>query len=237
MNFSISLRRLSPIDSSPDWYNESNLWQKLNNDVGGDPSLPALTVKAIYLTGTIFNICESVSFLLKHEDFARQVSYIPGYGVYASAIELLGRAVCGSANPRKSCLKTGFQWLHQPSFTSYVNFGGETSIIRTDQGQYSINELASLRNYAAHGQAVSDCYNVDYEIIIKLHRLLKLSISSYWTELQSSEHLCNNLATANIVPIRGLSILKFTSLMNQTQSSQTSIGEIFAKFDSLFSLQ
>jgi hypothetical protein len=236
MNFSIELKLSNPTTNIPSWYTEADQWEQLNRDMGGNLSLSPLAIKAIYVIGVVFNICESVSYLLREEGFARQVSYVPAYGIYASSIELLGRSISGEHLPHKSCLSSGLMWLCRPAFPNYLNVGNQTGIIQTNQRQYSIEELKNLRNYAAHGQAVSNYYNVDYEIIGKLHFLLKTAVSCYWNELKNNENLCNNLAKANIIPLRGLPILKFIFLVNENHDYLQDIGDAFSKFDTLFLL-
>jgi hypothetical protein len=227
MNFKLADESINVAD----WQNASSSWKNLNEDMGVDASLTPLEIKALYLLGTMFNICESVSFLLNERDFARQVSYIPAYGIYASGIELLGRAVQGEESSYRSCLSYGLQWLCKPTLQDYINCGSNTLVIGTDQRQYSIEELKYMRNYAAHGQAVSTYYTIDYKIIFELHQLLKVGLSNYWKALQDSEDLCNRLAKANIIPFRGINLIKFVSLMNKNSSAQNVVNRIFEQFD------
>jgi hypothetical protein len=80
----LSLKLENPTVSITDWHIKAAQWQQLNNDMGVDSSLSALAIKALYVMGLIYNICESVSHLLSKKDFARQVAYIPAYGMYAT---------------------------------------------------------------------------------------------------------------------------------------------------------
>jgi hypothetical protein len=152
------------------------------------------------------------------------------------AIELLGRSVEGEESTYKSNLRSGLKWLYNPLYPNCRSVDKNTIIITTLQKQYSINELEQLRNYAAHGQAVSAYYNIDYEIIANLHQLLKIALTSYWNEIKNNEELCNNLAQANIIPLRGLPILQFRFLLNENHHYLHCIGDAFSKFDKLFQI-
>jgi hypothetical protein len=54
-----------------------------------------LTIKAAYVIGIIYCICESVSILLSKPEKLK-FTYIPAYGEFASGVELLGRCLRGN---------------------------------------------------------------------------------------------------------------------------------------------
>ena len=85
MNFKLD----RPSVTVPNWAVEEPLWVQLNQEIGGNPAFFPLTVKGAYVIGVIHGLCESVSILL--ERLPGVVSLMPAYGVFASAIEILGR--------------------------------------------------------------------------------------------------------------------------------------------------
>lgn len=83
----------------------------LNALAGGNPDFEPLVVKAAYVFGTMLDLFESVSVLLGHK-LAWQVTYRSAFGVFASAVELLGRCISGNATPRgKTDLAHGLQFV------------------------------------------------------------------------------------------------------------------------------
>lgn len=220
-----NVKLANPSTPSPNWPAEAVLWTQLNNDIGGSSHYSPLTIKAIYVTGVIYQICESVSFLLSKPDFARQITYIPAVGLYASGIEILGRCVKGESSHWKSSLLHGLKWLKSPVASSYSLVPKTDILISTATKSYSLEEIESLRNYSAHGQATSQYYALDYQLLATMHPLLVNGLESYWQQIIAGEDLCNNLALANIVPFRGLPILSIILSKNPV------IKEIFQRFN------
>jgi hypothetical protein len=197
------------------WEEKARIWIALNKEVGGNPAFYPLTIKAAYMAGVIHTIFQSVSILLREKD-AKLVSYLPAYGVFASGIELLGRCVRGNSSTRGSSkdLESGFKWLASAFFENYhADYKGVPEgvvLIQTSKYMYSISNLVALRHFAAHGQAASQevsmgAYRfgyIDYEILAHMPHLVASGMEKYWSDLQSDEDLCNNLAEAKIIALR-----------------------------------
>jgi hypothetical protein len=236
MQLGFHLKLQTPTVELSSWENEAILWKQLVLELDCNLNLSSLESKLIYLLGTLLSINESVGCLLIRKDFARQISYVPAYGIYASAIELLGRSVRGEIAHHKSCLVEGLKWLSNPSHPNYLSVSENHPLIQTSQKSYSLSDLRSLRNYSAHGQATADYCNIDYEIISSLHPIFKAAISCYCSALSVSDELCNNLAKANIVPLRGMPILKAAISINEVSDCHSNLGSIFDRFDTLLRL-
>ena len=221
-------------DWTPDevqkWHQEAAQWTALNP---GNPDFHPLTVKAGYVIGVIYDICESVSCLLKDSGFARQTSYIPAYGVFASGVEILGRCVKGESKSYRSTLRAGFKWLADPNPSSYGTVSKKQSLITTSQRTYTIEELEYLRNFATHGQATAQFCNIDYEILTKLHSFLRDGLEHYWSKLvlPGNDELSTNLARANIIALRDWPVFQCWSLFSRDKYGKyRSVTEIFDKF-------
>lgn len=115
----VNVKLKTPTVAIPNWNQAASYWMSLNAAVNGNPDFYPLTVKAIYVIGIIYDLCESVSHLLAHPN-TKATTYIPAYGVFASGIELLGRCVNGNSTTRGSVadLKTGFKWLVGSSYST-----------------------------------------------------------------------------------------------------------------------
>jgi hypothetical protein len=217
----------------------------LNAEVKGNDEFFPLTIKAAYVIGVIHTICQSVTLLLADKQ-AKRVGYIPAYGVFASAIELLGRCLRGNADTRGSVkdLEAGFQWLASIKFDDYR--GDFTSVpkkivlVQTGQYMYSIENLVALRHFAAHGQSTAKQVApghyqfgyVDYEILEHMPPLLANALESYWAALQSDESLCNSLAQAKAIALRKWPVfLSWSKFERDQEGKYHSVGEIFRRFD------
>jgi len=112
MTAPVNVKLETPTVSIPGWDEEAKEWMSLNATVQGNPDFYPLTIKAAYIIGVIHDICESVTHLLAHR-CARETTYIPAYGVFASGIELLGRCVRGNceAVPTNSSLRAAMSIL------------------------------------------------------------------------------------------------------------------------------
>jgi hypothetical protein len=215
-------------DEIAKWNQEAAQWKALNP---GNPDFNPLTVKAGYVIGIIYDICESVSCLLSDSGFARQTSYIPAYGIFASGVEILGRCVKGEPTSHRSTLRAGFKWLADPTPSSTVS--KNRKLVTTSQRAYTIEELEHLRNFAAHGQATSQFCNIDYELLSRLQPLLRDGVQHYWSKLKlpGSDELSTNLARANVIGLRDWPVFKCWSLFNRDrQGKHHSVTEIFDRF-------
>jgi hypothetical protein len=218
------------------WQHEESDWRNLNP---GHPDFYPLTVKAGYVIGVIHDICESVTCLLKSPSFARRTSYIPAYGLFASAIDLLGRCVEGNSNARRGSIRCGFIWLADPSPCPAIDVTTHTLVTTSGRQQgYSIAELEALRHFALHGQATSQFACIDYEIVSALLPLLVRGLEHYWGKLQgkgedreTGTELCNRLAKANVLPLRDWPVFNCWSLFERDHTGQyPSVTDVFSKF-------
>jgi len=240
----VNVKLKKPTIRLDNWDEDAQKWITINNDIKGNPNFYPLTVKGAYVIGVIHTICESVSILL-NDSKAKLATYLPAYGVFASAIELLGRCINGNSSTIDTTndLKSGFKWLgasyFKPYKNSYADVPDDIILVKTSIYDYSINNLVALRHFAAHGQATSkevakNSYafgNIDYGILEQFPSLLANGLESYWHELQTSEVLCNNLAKADIIALRKLPVfLSWSMFEKDSKGIYHSVAEIFKRF-------
>lgn len=245
MTAPVNVKLKNPTENIDNWDEQAQQWLSVNQDAGGNPDFYPLTIKGAYVMGVIHTVCESVSVLLKDPN-AKVTTYLPAYGVFASAIELLGRCINGNSTTRKNTkdLETGFKWLGSSFFEdfkdNYEGFPDHIVLIQTSKYMYRVPQLVALRHLAAHGQATSDKtpngdYKfgyIDYEILAQFPLLLARGLENYWTKLINDENLCNNLAKANIIALRKWPVFLSWSLFEADSSGNyLSIEEIFSKFN------
>lgn len=227
-----------PTVTLKDWSKESRLWKALNRKAGGDSRLFPLTIKAGYVIGVIYDICESVSQLLEHPT-AQRTTYVPAYHVFSSAVEILGRCIRGNTDLWGSVadLKTGLRWL---ASSDQVGLTDDTVLIKTSGREYTVDMLTALGHYAAHGGIKTKRESggthhfgeIDPEILEKMPSLLAEGLERYWSELQSSELLCNKLAEARIIALKNWPVLESWLLSDQGRNGALSpITDVFSKFD------
>ena len=154
MTAPVNVKLQNPTESIDGWNEQAQQWLSVNKDVNGNPDFYPLTIKAMYVIGVIHTICESVSILLRDQN-AKVTAYLPAYGVFASAVEILGRCIQGNSAPRSSKdLEIGFKWLgssfSETSKDDYENFPNHIILIQTTTYKYAIPELVALRHLAAH---------------------------------------------------------------------------------------
>ena len=235
---------LAPAEEAQ-WQKDAVHWQDLNSQLKG-ARFNALTIKAGYVIGVIYGLCESVTLLLQDRGFARRVGYLPAYVIFASGIEILGRCVKGESNGGASTLQDGFKWLADPDPSTYQEVDPDCTLITTSSREYKIDELRYLRNYAAHGQATRRQAKheqavpihvegaMDYEILARLHPKLRDGVQSYWSKLKNAGHpqLSTNLAKANIIPFRHQPILEcfLQFALKDTDQNFHSVSQIFDTF-------
>ena len=234
----VNVKLQTPTVPIPNWGQEASQWMALNAAVGGNRDFYPLTVKAAYVVGVEHTICESVSHLLTHPN-AKTTTYIPAYGVFASGVELLGRSINGNSTTSQNTrdLKTGFKWLVSSSPHSVLD---SHVVITTTSSIYTVEMLAALRHFAAHGQATARMTaagtyqfgNIDYEILSKMPPLVADGLERYWNQLQSDDSLCNRLAQANVIALRNWPVFLSWGLFERDASgTHHTITEIFNRFD------
>jgi hypothetical protein len=240
MNFMLS----DPTVVVPNWPQQAQEWRELNLRMQGNPGFYPLTVKGAYVVGIIHDICTSISCLL-HPGISWQTTYMPAYGLFASIFDILGRCINGNAGFQGSTAdtKTGFKWLVS-SDPSTVD--GSHVLVTTRSSSYTIDQLVTMRHYAAHGQATSAYAVLDSEMLAQMPPLLADGLERYWNALQPSlntaddqravedmhaEELCNQLAKANVLPLRGWPVLKSWILFERDKfGNHNSITTIFNRF-------
>ncbi len=187
------------------WDIQASQWTQLSRDLGGNPDFYPLTIKAFYVFGIMRGACQSVSILLD-DPFSIPSTYYPAYAVFSSFVDLLGRCLRGNSKNVGTIkdLRAGFQWLVAPVLDQYENICDEHILIRTRIAPYTISNMMMLRHFAAHGQSNSkrELPPADFFILEQVLPKIPPAIESYWTLLQTSEHLCNQLALANVAPYR-----------------------------------
>jgi hypothetical protein len=240
-----------PTDPPPDWPRQAQQWINLNTTPAtirgytghGHPDFYPLTVKAGYVVGLIYDVCGAVTALL-HDKRTRREHFLIAYGVFASAIDLLGRCIQGNSTYRANAngqpldVKMGFRWLKRLDM-NYINVNDNDILVSTPQGQYSIDMLVAMRHYAAHGQATTNknsyVFNeIDYDVLELMPLLLAEALEVYWNMLQARDHfttqdatiLCNHLAHANIAAFRHAPIHNIWILIQQ-HGSLTNVFKIF----------
>jgi len=228
----------TPTVELKNWTKESRLWKALNRKAGGDSRLYPLTIKAGYVIGVIYDICESVRQLLEHPK-AQQTTYLPAYHVFTSAVEILGRCIRGNSDLWGSVadLKTGFRWLAN---SDQLGLHDDTVLIKTSSREYTVDMLTALGYYAAHGGIKTKKKSggthhfgeIDPEILGKMPPLLAEGLQRYWNRLQSSKQLCNRLAQARIIALKDWPVLHSWLLLDRDHDGPLPpVSDVFSKFD------
>jgi hypothetical protein len=228
----------TPTVKLKNWPRESRQWRALYRKAGGDGRLFPLTIKAGYVIGVIYGICESVSQLLGHPS-AQQTTYLPAFHVFASAVEILGRCIRGNADAWGSVadLKTGFRWLAE---SDQLGLHDDTVLVKTRSGKYTIDMLTALGYYAGYrgikakkkSGATRHFGEIDPEILAKMPPLLAEGLQRYWNRLQRSKRLCNKLAQARIIALKDWPVLHSWLLLDRDgDGSVGPVSEVFSGFD------
>lgn len=206
-------------------------WKKLNSEAGGNEEWPPIAIKAAYVFGLIYDLSESVDWLLKHPK-AWPITYMTGVVTFLSAVELLGRCLNGDDKihkPRNGNLSIGLKYL----FCIGDAFDSNKILMQTSHTEYSIGDIVNLRNYLAHGQATSKLVKVDIEFLDKFPPRLANAMERYWNELQQDVDLCDKLAKANILPLRSIPVETMWDLLEWDEIHQKyhTMTEVFSRFD------
>lgn len=234
MSAPVNVKLPSPTIPIPGWADEELEWVNLNKIINGCSDFYPLTIKAAYVIGVIHDLCESVSHLLSHPN-AKYTTYIPAYGVFASGVELLGRCINGNQTTKDNTkdLLTGFQWLWLAFLRNHPSSTNTNVPVTTSTNAYTIEMLAALRHFAAHGQATSEKTsagykfgNIDIEVLSYMPPLLSAGLEKYWSDLQQDDDLCNKLAQANVIALRDWPIENSWVLF-----SDSSVTNIFQQFN------
>jgi hypothetical protein len=227
MNVPMDMKIPRPTISVPSW--NDAIWIQLNAEAHGNPGFSPMMVKAAYVIGIIHSLCESVSCLLVH--CPARVSILPAYGVFGSAVELLGRCLNGSDTTRGSTrdLKTGFNWLREGK----VLDSDVGTVTQTPTQIYTVADMVDLRHFAAHGQATAKQTPVlDADLLENMPRLLADGLEKYWNELQQREDRCNALGKANVLALRSWPVFLSWSLFERRpDGTYHSMTKIFETFD------
>jgi hypothetical protein len=229
------------------WNQEAKEWHRLNKEAWGNQHFTAITTKALYVIGIIYTICRSVDVLLDVPD-ARENTYIPAYGVFASGVEILGRclrghdAVSGAAVKN---LKAGFRWLKALDYANYATVKNSDVLVKTSSDSYTIDILADMRHFANHGHATTDkekqapytLGEFDFEILGQLRPLLISGLERYWWQVNAdwgaNQDLCTKLGKANILAFRNWPVKQILRLFEWDPVAEKyySLTEVFSRFD------
>lgn len=220
----VSLARANlPVDFQAEWV-------LLRGQARGHQDFTALEVKALYMYGLIYDICQSVDCLLEQAN-AWPDFYFPAYGILASGVELLGRCVRGDNQVSRTAtdnLRTGFHFLANrnpvvPPDPAIV------IVVQTAHQDYTIADLVAMRHFTAHGQAANNALpaRIDAELLSQFPQLIENTMEDYWSLLQDDPQYCENLATAHVRPLvnRYRPIEKITRLFDEG-----SAGAAFSDF-------
>lgn len=237
----VNVKIPSPSVKVAGWGTEAREWKTLNAQIGGHKDFSPLTIKAAYVLGVIHILCRNVSTLLDAR-VSKELTSIPAYGIFASAVELLGRCINGNTGTSKTVedVRTGFKWLKSPSSAGYQQVSKNSRFITTNNNTYSIDNLTYLRHFAAHGQAtVKDAaishaaaFDID-EILGLMPPILAPGLDEYWHELWDNEEFCNKLGMANIIRLRNLPIKIIWMLFERDRftGKYHSVADVFNEFD------
>ena len=187
------------------WVLEEPSWKEVARGVVLEDDFHPLTIKALYVTGLIYQSCLAVNLLLNPEQLTSTTFY-PSYAVFSAAVELLGRCVRGNPTDRENAkdLTAGFQWLASPSLREYSAVPESHVLAKTINFPWTIGDLVSLRHFSAHGQAVNrtTTRDFDYLVLEPLPKSLGAGMRAYLRQLMSVEAVATNLANASISPLR-----------------------------------
>jgi hypothetical protein len=252
----INVRFEIPTHPPKDWETLAQKWRRLNDTpmtIGGEqrvghPGFYPLTIKAAYITGVIYELCSTVSYLLQRPDHWQQF-YLPAYGVFASGVDLLGRCLQGNETDRAGLkapkgnakpeldIIAGFQWLKNPSYPAYEQIAECTRLVITTERAYTIDMLVQLRHFAAHGQGATrdeQFGNIDRGILGEMPSLLTKGLEKYWHSLMGpkdvAEDLCNRLARAKVDGFRDGPVHTMWDLLQGMEQHGT-VASIFGEFD------
>lgn len=182
-------------------------WIEIGKLVGANPQFTPLELKAFYVVGLIDDICQSVEWLLKAKD-AWPDKYLPAFGVFASAVDLLGRCLTGNTTADSlGNLAVGFQYIASPTSkppakTVPLADQDTTVVVRTDYASYTIGSLIALRHYTTHGQAIVGKGNslpeVDRELLASFPTRIGDAMEAYWQGLKGEVEFCERMGSATI---------------------------------------
>jgi hypothetical protein len=164
-----------------------------------------LEIKGAYIIGLIDDICRGVELLLNAYGAWPEL-YLPAFGLFGSAVDLLGRCLTGNETIQTNeNLRVGFWYLFngspQPPPKS-VSGNVVLQPVLTSQGiSYSIEDLVFLRNYCAHGQAARrQIPGIDNKLLESFPQLIGTAMETYWFGLISDPEYCDRLGKARVDP-------------------------------------
>jgi hypothetical protein len=227
----INVKLSSPTLPDDNWPTQERTWLALNEQVSGHPSFNPLTIKAAYVIGIIHDICEAVDVLIASR-LPREVKYIPAYAMFSSGVEILGRCINGNDDVRGSVadLRAGFEWL---TWSGSLGASQVLPVVTTATAAYSVEDLVALRHFATHGQATAKALpqSIDFELLAGMPPILAVGLERYWSELNTKDTCCDNLAKANVIAFRQWPVFKVWAMLqgDGTTGNQT-ITDVFGRF-------
>jgi hypothetical protein len=220
------------------WTKRARLWRAMDRKAGGHSRRYPLTVKAGYVIGVVYDICASVTHLLKHSEAAR-ITYVPAYQLFCSAVSLFGRCIRGNADlwAGMADLQTGFKWIAE---SKQVGLHDDTAVIKTSHLEYTVDMLVALGHYAPCGKiptktkprGMQHFGEMDTEVLAQMPTLMADGLQRYWDELQDSKRLCNRLAQARVIALQDWPVLKTWLCREQdTGDGMLPISDLFSGMD------
>ena len=206
------LFKVCPLASPPkNWNQQEQAWLQIARGVVSEGTFDPLTIKALYITGLVYDLCSAVNILLAPNN-PTPTTFFPAYTVFSSMVELLGRCLAGNSTDHGSGedLTTGFKWIARASGEVYSAVSEDQVLITTRNFPYTIKELVRLRHFAAHGQAVIKIEDFDFDPLVlgEFPPTLANAMEAYLTQLTSNETLASYLAKASIRPFHSQPIMK-----------------------------
>lgn len=215
------------------------LWTELGKLSGANPEFTPLELKTFYVVGLIDDICQSVQWLLGAKD-AWPNKYLPAFGVFASAVDILGRCLTGNETPDlNENLRVGFRYIASPTVEPPTKNVSEdeaeqTIVVQTNHAPYTIGTLVSLRHYTAHGQATvkhSTLPHVDTELLGLFPKLFGEAMETYWKGLTIQEEFCTRIGSARIDPYRNRADPLKNILTYFQQPQHPTMGSVFYRLN------
>ena len=122
----------------------------------------------------------------------------------------------------------------KPEYPDYVDLPTCRVVVTTKNSPYTINDLVSIRNYTAHGQAIAsdELKQFDYLILAEFPLIFGNAIERYFNLLMSSHKVAENLAKASVIPYRPRPIFDSLWATNVSMSDfVSSLGDVIREMD------
>jgi hypothetical protein len=213
---------------------QAHKWEQLRRLANANPTFSPVEIKAYYVIGLVDDICQSVE-CLTNADQSWPEKYLPAFGLFASAVDLIGRCLTGNQTLNvNENLRVGFWYLFHPTSSppprSLNNANLNTTLITTSHLSYTVADLVSLRNYSAHGQAAQNrLSSIDNELLAQFPEPIGNAMETYWSALQNDAEYCHRLGRALIDP-HANRVEPLSKILDYFAKG-SSVGELFYRLD------